>query len=83
MCDVYLSNIHRLGYNYRHFGLICRSIRHNIALRKLEGSNKSQAQHLESCLIVEGLARTVKNLVRLCGFGLGLGFELGLSSGWG
>jgi len=74
-----LSNVHRSGFNYRHFGFITRTAR--VRLSAVEESisredlseetrnqlkeEKSNLESLIHCLTMEGIARTFKNLVQM------------------
>jgi len=62
---LYLKGLHKLGYNYRHMGIIARVIAKALDTDQgeLDESLKSNLTTLHDALVVEGCARTLKNLV--------------------
>jgi hypothetical protein len=66
-----LSKIHQLGYNFRHFGYIVAAIDELMAsalsedVSKVSNEQKEGLGKIKNALIIEGVARTLKNLVTI------------------
>ena len=62
--SITLSNVHQCGLNYRHFGRIVRFVE-QLSNGDKETLGREKVDDLIRTLIIEGVARSLKNLVRI------------------